>query len=501
VSEQADEPLETPDILDAIRDWIGTIDFLPPAYAVFRPLVTDGFVYFLSRLPPDRLNDIMAAQFALADDVTPNERLIALVRLCPTLHKLGQVVARQPALSVELRARLQGLETLLPPPGNYGIDEIIAAEIGSIPGLTVDGDALAEGSVAFVVPFEWREEPDARPRRGVFKALKPQAEQRLLEDLAVWSDTGDYLEIRIRELGLAPVDVRAMLDGVARLLRNEIRLDQEQVTVARAYQFYADSADVVIPQLFPFCTPRLTAMERIDGVKVTDAECAAPTRRRLAQTIVRALLAKPFWSSPAEQPFFHADPHAGNLLATPDGRLAVLDWALTTTVSQAQLAAVVQVFLAAATLDHAGAAGALGELGHVNDARLLDEALAAALGDVRRGTFPGFTWLTGLLDRLGRSGILTFPEEMSLFRKALLTLTDVARDVWPAASVDQVLIASGGTQFIAESWLRSVSPFDSRDLGTHVSTADVARFVTALSWVPARYMLGAYGDVLALLSR
>jgi ubiquinone biosynthesis protein len=493
--------MESQDIIDAMRSWLETVELVPAEYQSYAPLVIDGVLHFLGHLPQERLDAIVADQMVLAVDASADDRLIALLRQCPTLHKLGQVIARQAGLPAELRLRLQTLESLVPPPGTYDIDAIVARELGVVPGLTVDEYALAEGSVAFVVPFEWKSSPAAQPRRGVFKALKPDAEQHLLEDLAVWPELGDYLAERSVELGLATLDFRSLLDGVARLLRNEIRLDGEQQHLVRARKFYSDSADVVIPELFDFCTPRLTAMERIDGVKVTDSGLASATRRRLAQSIVSALLAKPFWSPPSFAPFFHADPHAGNLFATTDGRLAIFDWALTTELSEAQLAAVVGTLVSAATLDECGIAHNLAVLGSVQREADLRAEIAAAVAEVRRGVFPGFGWFTPLLDRLARNGIVSFPEETALFRKSLLTLTGVIRDVWPSSSIDEVLIASGGRQFVAESWIRAFAPLRSRAFGTHVSNDDLVRFMSSLTWTPARFVLGAYRDALDVLSR
>jgi ubiquinone biosynthesis protein len=108
---------------------------------------------------------------------------------------------------------------------------------------------------------------------------------------------------------------------------------------------------------------------------------------------------------------------------------------------------------------------------------------------VRHGTLPGFGWLTPLLDELGRSGTLAFPEETALFRKSLLTLTGVIHDVWPHASIDQVLMAGGARQFIAESWLRPLAPFEPRIFGTHLSSEDALRIMSTLAWTPARYLL------------
>jgi ubiquinone biosynthesis protein len=170
-------------------------------------------------------------------------------------------------------------------------------------------------------------------------------------------------------------------------------------------------------------------------------------------------------------------------------------------LSDAQLAAVVQALLAAAVLEEAGVLRALAVLGDVKREADLRAFVGAALGNVRRGAFPGFGWFTPLLDQLGRSGALTFPEETALFRKSLLTLTGVVRDVWPNASIDEVLLASGGRQFFAESWARPLAPWDSRAFGTHVSNRDLLSLLNSLNWTPARYMLGAYRDALDILAR
>jgi ubiquinone biosynthesis protein len=136
-------------------------------YDRYAPLVVDGLLFFLGRRPQPRLEAIVVDQMALAEDASA-ERLIALLRQSPTLHKLGQVVARQAGLPLELRLRLQALESLAPP-GGYDFDAIVARELGTVPGLTVARDALAEGSVAFVVPFEWQPQSGAPARRGVFR--------------------------------------------------------------------------------------------------------------------------------------------------------------------------------------------------------------------------------------------------------------------------------------------------------------------------------------------
>jgi ubiquinone biosynthesis protein len=468
---------------------------IPAPYEAYRAVVRDGFEFFLGRLPPRHRASIVAAQLALPRTASMADRVIVLLRQCPTLHKLGQVIAHDVRLTRELRECLQSLESLAPTTDLGEIMPIVHGEFGDLPDVHVATGALAEGSVAVVVPFTWQD-PGARlPTRGVFKVVKPQAEERLLAELELWPALGDVLEERCARYGLPALDYRATLESVRDLLLSEIRLDEEQAHLTQAGELYAASPTIVIPRLLPFCRPRITAMERVDGSKVTDAALGRSERRRLAQTIAEALLAKPFWST-TERARFHADPHAGNLFVTHDGRLAIFDWALVTDLSKTQRAAVVQAILSAMMLDESHLCRSIASLGRVADRASFDTAVIDAVRQVRHGIFPGFVWLMRLLDRVGTSAAVHFPAELALFRKSLLTLSGVVAAVSDAVSLDQVFAETAASQFFAELPGRALLPLDSRGFGSHVSTADLMKAWAALPAVPARYWNQTWRDVL-----
>ncbi len=470
--------------------------FLPEAYAAYRPLLLEGLWFFIERLAPRRRMRILTEQLQLPLATSPARRLVALLRQCPTLHKLGQVVARDRRLTLELRENLQGLESLAPATPVEEITALIQRELGVVAGLDVAPVALAEGSVAVVVPFVWRDSGGSMPRDGVFKVLRPGIEKRLHDELAIWAALGPFLEARCEVHELPTLDYRHTLDSVRRLLANEIRLDREQAHLARAAAFYADTPAVLIPELLPFCTPRLTAMERVEGRKVTDPGPSFGARRPLAETLIEALIAKPFWGNPQSSAHFHADPHAGNLFLTHDGRLAILDWALVISLSKAQCVAVVQAVANALAQDEAGVCRAIASLGQPFDETALRDAVAVGLRQVRQGTFPGMDWLMGMLDRLGMTGAMRFSEELTLFRKALLTLKGVIGDVVGPSPLDPVLIRTGFRQFIRDLAYRGVTPLDSRAFGSHWSTADGLRLWAGLPVTALRYGLGAWQDAL-----
>ena len=480
----------------ALAEELRIAQFVPEAHAAYRPLLADGLLFFLERLPPPRLARILAGQLNLSRGASPARRLATLLRQCPTLHKLGQVLARDRRLAPALRQNLQGLESLEPTTPMAEITAIIQRELGVVAGLEVGSAALAEASVAVVVPLVWRGSGASAPQQGVFKVLRPGIEAQLHEELEIWASLGAFLEERCAERGLPVLDYRNTLDSVRRLLANEIRLDREQAHLRQAAAFHASSPRVFVPRLLPFCTARLTAMERVDGRKVTDSGLSPGQRRRLARTLIEALLAKPFWNeSPSPVPF-HADPHAGNLFVTRDGRLAILDWALVTPLDKASRVAVVQAVARALMLDEPGVCRAIAALGRPTDPAALRGAVAEGLRQVRWGAFPGLDWLMALLDRLGTAGAMRFSEELTLFRKALLTLSGVVGDVSGQPSIDAVLIETGLAQCGRELAVRGLASFDSRAFGSHLSNADWFGLWAGLPLTAARYWIGVWRDLL-----
>lgn len=465
----------------ALLSSLGLDELVPPKLASWRPLVAEGMLFFLERLPARRLTAIISEQLALPADAGPARRLVALLAQCPTLHKLGQVLARHHRLDPELRRHLQSLESMPPSVGMEVLRSRIRQEIGNDPRIAIGSSALAEGSVAVVVPFSYGE--GGTEQQGVFKVLKPGIEKRLAEELAIFGDLAAFLEERSRQMGLPALDYRDNLRGVQRLLAKEIRLDTEQSNLLAAAAFYADEPRLLVPRLLPWCTPRLTAMERVFGTKVTDATLSAENRRALADTMFAALLAMPFWVSSA-QAVFHADLHAGNLLVTEDGRLAVLDWSLTASLSKAHREALVSIAVGGLTLDRRQICRAVAALGTLDaDDPDLAEVVERALDRlVLRGARPGFDWLLEMLDELALCSAAGLREDFALFRKSWLSLSGVVEDLAGPRSPDLALLTVGMRQFLAEAPGRMLAQPYSLDFSTHISNADLLQ-IGASSWL------------------
>lgn len=490
--------------LSTLETWLDMGSLLPPRYKRYAPVVSQALVFFLEQLDPARREGIIHEQLSLYGNSSPEERVVAILRHCPTLHKLGQIVARDRRLSVDLRKRLQSLETLPPSMSRSEIIPLLSQEFGAsdLGAIELEVNPLAEASVAVVIPFRFRNAQPGCPVEGVFKILKPGIEAALDEEVSIWSKLGSLLDETCEANGLPPLAYQETLERVVELLLREIFLDGEQSNLRGAYARYAESPDIRVPRVLPPCTRRVTAMERMYGSKVTEGAGSSEHRRqRLGAVLLKELLARPFWdTSPVA--VFHGDPHAGNLLVDQAGRVVLLDWSLTTQLDKRERVEIVQIVLGAIALDAARIRRALGALsGGAWNESALAPVVDQALRRVRWGEIPGLRWLTDLLDQSLLRGGLRFPPHLTAFRKVLLTLSGVLADLSAEHSSNTILFNSGFRQFLSEWSSRVAGPMLSRSYGSHLSNEDLLRFWAGLPLTASTYWLAGWSDAINLLRR
>jgi ubiquinone biosynthesis protein len=105
---------------------------VPEEFAQFRPLVSDALVFFLERLSVPRLAELVTKEYELPPNASAEERSTDLISQCPTLHKLGQIVAWDRRLSWELRQRLHTLEAMEPTIPRSVATQAVEREIGKM---------------------------------------------------------------------------------------------------------------------------------------------------------------------------------------------------------------------------------------------------------------------------------------------------------------------------------------------------------------------------------
>ncbi len=479
----------------AIRDALhalGVPEFLPEGYRPFGKLICGGLAFFLERLRSDRVSAILREQASLTGSPAPR-LFVAILRHCPTLHKLGQVVARDRRLASSLRWQLQRLESMTATTSIGHVEELLRLEIpkADLREVRLGPQPIAEASVAVVAPFSWDRCDGSPTIRGVFKVLRPGVEEKLAEELALLPALGSFLEERSAELGLPPVNYRETLERVRELLSSEVRLEHEQCNLAEARCAFRDVPQAVIPELLPFHTPRVTAMTFIEGPIVANlAGKNDVSGKRAARAIVESLISRTMFAAESNA-LFHADPHAGNLLFTPDGRLGVIDWSLAGHLRKEARENIVQIVLGGATFGRGRIGRAIDDLAKTpTDATALRSVIDASLRSLRDHGLPGLGWLTGLLDQAVLRANVRLEGDLLLFRKVLLTLEGVIGDLDDHCPVDAMLLAEASRRLILEWPARLVQSPGSRRLSTHLSNLDLANLMWIGPSACFRFMAG-----------
>jgi len=338
-----------------------------------------------AHLSTERLIPKLVEQMITPLDVSLEKRLLLLIARMPVLQKLGQIIARNPALDPAFRAELTRLEN--------GIENITYAEVSA------------------VVPFTWQTLDREAQEQGVLKVLKPYVLEHFPEELALLHKLVAYFEEHQGRYQVSQSRLHEVIEDVCRLLENELDLRGEQKNLADAQQRYLYEDGIRIPRLLTeLCTDQITAMSYEPGVKVTNAYASDSWKRNdVARHLVQTLIAESIFTD-QEQVIFHADIHAGNLLVDEtNGDITILDWALTSELSQSQCREIILLTTALLWRDPQRAYRSVAQL--ITDDLSTDEAKSAlVLGQITRfiDDLPpiaiiGFTHTVGLLDRLALS--------------------------------------------------------------------------------------------------
>ena len=421
---------------------------LPGTYAHYRSLVHDGIEFFLSRVNRQRVIDLVVHQLTMDADTCCQERLLALAQRFPTLHKLGQFIARHPDIDPAVRQWLIGLEN-----GHYGTspDELrvqIDTELdstGQEAEVQVAPSILAEASVGSVIPFHWQSSQNAVSQPGVFKVLRPGIRRQLDEELVILEKTTAFFHNHRTRYPLKDLRFHEIFDDLREMMVHEIDLTAEQRFLEAAGRFYADMPNIRIPRCLPLSTRCMTAMEFLDGEKLPDAKLSEPQRKRMAEMLFTALVLKPLFSC-NDAALFHGDPHAGNILAvftseSKDPAIGLVDWSLAGYLARGDRIKTVSLIQGLLKKDLTGMCNAIESLAqgasHATQMprKQLRDLVLGWLHEPENGGLPLVKQAFRLLETLSKEGMM-FPVDLMLFRKAIFTLEGVLHDLWPAFDMD-----------------------------------------------------------------
>src|SRR3712207_818501 len=174
------------------------------------------------------------------------------------------------------------------------------------------------------------------------KVQRPEAPGRVESDLELMREFANFLDRRFGQRLF--VDVRGLVAEFEVVIRRELDYTAEAEN-ARRFAANFDATPVMIPKVhLGFSTSSVLTLEYVEGTRFGDIRpmlLPPAERRRVATMGADAIFKMAF-----EDGFFHGDPHPGNLVLTPEGDLALLDFGMVGFMSRGDIEALSRLFIA-----------------------------------------------------------------------------------------------------------------------------------------------------------
>ncbi len=377
-----------------------------------------------------------------------------LDELGPTFVKFGQLLSTRPDIvPPELLAELRLLQDSVSPVPYADIERVIEAELKApIDKLFTNFDPVpvAAASIGQVHFAEL-----ANGRKVAVKVQRPNAARRVESDLTLLYQVARIIRRRVDRLSF--IDPVAVVDEFARSIRRELdyRIEARNAEIFR--RNFADDARIVVPRVFgTYSSERVLTLERLEGVPLgaLDRE-ATPMdeRRRLAILIAEAWLEMIF-----RHGVFHGDPHPANIMVLNDGRLGLVDFGMTGSLSDADMRRLTHLLLDAVNENVDALPRRLYELG-VRFNREQEDELRIELREVYYRYYGASMGQIDPLQVIREAFVLIsrmhlrLPTRFALLDKALATLGSVGTELYPDFNVFEV-----AEPYAAELVARRYSP-------------------------------------------
>ncbi len=244
--------------------------------------------------------------------------------LGPAYIKFAQLLCfRGDLVPLDLVTELEKLSDEVPPfpaeDARAVIEKELEAEIDEI-FLEFHDIPVAAGSVAQVhrAVLQTGETVAVKIQRpGVLKQVRT--------DIEIMQNMAEIVCRRIPEMQV--YNLKTILDEFSKTIEMELDFLHEAAHMESFASIYAEMEEIHVPYCFRrYCTRKVLTMEFIDGIKISETQQLRDEGydlKLLARRGVDVILRHIF-----EEGYFHADPHAGNLVVMKDSRLCFLDYGM-----------------------------------------------------------------------------------------------------------------------------------------------------------------------------
>ena len=354
-----------------------------------------------------------------------------LEALGPTFVKLGQLLStRADLFSEDYLKELERLQDGVEPEDFEDIEAIIEEELGGKPLEIFKSFAVLPIASASLGQVHRAELKDGRS--VIVKVQRPTVRERVKQELQVLAEVSETLEnhsSRARKYRLVEI-----VEELSRSLKRELDYRMEGRNLTRMAEQLRDSEMVFVPRAYPELTSgRVLTMDYIEGDKLPSEGSAKPT---LTGKILADELFRVYLSQVLLEGTYHADPHPGNVLLTPDGRICLLDLGMVGNMP-GSLQIVLARLLVAVTEEDGDAAAetaldASGRAERANESKFRRE-IAELVASYHRqpiAEMQAGALILQITQCASENGIL-IPYELTMLAKTLMNLDEIGRRLDP----------------------------------------------------------------------
>jgi len=347
----------------------------------------------------------------------------------------------------DLKPRLESSDTrksIAPSKSKRSVNQIEALvasdDVLSLFEFYNDNRAVASASIGQVYKARIRSGPQLEAAIGPVEAAKWGGKVCAIKiqrpDVEASASLDMYL-LRRTAMWLSKVrggDLPQIADAFGMQLFGELDYVREANNCDRFGELYGDWSDVMVPRACNSLTrQKVLVMEWVDGEK-------GPWKGKDGIDIVKIGL-RCSVDQLMTTGLFHADPHRGNLLKTPSGKLAFIDFGMMADISEEDRYGLFGLVIGLQNKDLSLVTENLLKLGFLKDTKQLDvlvprlrEALMNATGGTGKASDVNFARLQAELDSISRENVLKFatPPFFTVIIRSLTILEGVALDVDPS---------------------------------------------------------------------
>lgn len=376
-----------------------------------------------------------------------------LTRLGPAYIKVGQALSTRPDLvPPAYLEELTLLQDQLPPFPNELAFQFIEEELGDRPE-----NLYAELSPNPIAAASLGQVYKGKLKTGEVVAVKvqrPGLADRIALDIYILRQLAIFVTKTVKKMRS---DLIGIMDEFGARIFEEMDYTHEGQNAERFAQLYGHLPDIYVPKIYwEYTHRRVLTMEWINGTKLTNLaaiESQGIDASYLIEVGVQCSLRQLL-----EHGFFHADPHPGNLLATPDGKLAYLDFGMMSEIKSYQRYGLIEAVVHMVNRDFEGLAQDYIKLEFLTpDTDLVP--IIPALGNVFGNALSAsvaemnFKSITDDLSSLMYDYPFRVPAYYALIIRSLVTLEGIAINVDPNFKV-----LSKAYPYIARRLLTDSSP-------------------------------------------